>query len=42
MAATVLGSSVFESALLARYIYTYEEFVIETEAPQCNRMTRHR
>ncbi len=28
-----------EWALLARYIYTYEEFVIVTEAPQCNRMT---
>ncbi len=22
-----------------RYVYTYEEFVIVTEAPQCNRMT---
>ncbi len=30
---------VTEWALLARYVYTYEEFVIETEAPQCNRMT---
>ncbi len=30
-----------EWALLARYVYTYEEFVIVTEAPQCNR-TRHR
>ncbi len=31
----------FESewALLARYVYTYEEFVIVIEAPQCNRMT---
>ncbi len=28
-----------EWALLARYVYTYEEFVIVTEAPQCNRMT---
>ncbi len=28
-----------EWALLARYAYTYEEFVIVTEAPQCNRMT---
>ncbi len=26
-------------ALLARYIYTYKEFVIVTEAQQCNRMT---
>ncbi len=26
-------------ALLAWYVYTYEEFVIVTEAPQCNRMT---
>ncbi len=24
-------------ALLARYVYTYEEFVIVTEVPQCNR-----
>ncbi len=30
-----------EWALLGRYVYTYEEFVIVTEAPQCNR-TRHR
>ncbi len=29
----------WEWALLARYVYTYEEFVIVTEAPQCNRMT---
>ncbi len=28
-----------EWALLARYVYTYEEFAIVTEAPQCNRMT---
>ncbi len=28
-----------EWALLTRYVYTYEEFVIVTEAPQCNRMT---
>ncbi len=37
----VLVSSESESewALLARYVYTYEEFVIVTEAPQCNRMT---
>ncbi len=28
-----------EWALLARYVYTYEEFVIVTEVPQCNRMT---
>ncbi len=27
------------SFILARYVYTYEEFVIVTEAPQCNRMT---
>ncbi len=26
-------------ALLARYVYTYNEIVIVTEAPQCNRMT---
>jgi len=26
-------------ALLARYVYTYKEFVIVTEAPQCNKMT---
>ncbi len=25
--------------LLARYVYTYKEFVIVTEAQQCNRMT---
>ncbi len=24
---------------MARYVYTYMEFVIVTEAPQCNRMT---
>ncbi len=29
----------WEWALLARYVYTYEEFVIVTEAPQCNRKT---
>ncbi len=28
-----------EWALLARYVYTYAEFVIVTEAPQCNRRT---
>ncbi len=28
-----------EWALLARYVYTYEDFVIVTEGPQCNRMT---
>ncbi len=33
----VLGE--WEWALLGRYVYTYEEFVIVTEAPQCNRMT---
>ncbi len=27
------------SALLARGVYTYEEFVIATEAPQCYRKT---
>ncbi len=26
-------------SVIARYVYTYEEFVIVTEAPQCNRMT---
>ncbi len=24
---------------MARYVYTYEEFFIVTEASQCNRMT---
>jgi len=24
---------------LARYVYTYEDFAIVTEVPQCNRMT---
>ncbi len=28
-----------EWALLARYVNTYKEFVIVTEAPKCNRMT---
>ncbi len=28
-----------EWALLASYVYTYGEFVLVTEAPQCNRMT---
>ncbi len=28
-----------EWALLAGYVYTFEEFVKVTEAPQCNRMT---
>ncbi len=28
-----------EWALLARYVYTYKEFIIVTEAPQSNRMT---
>ncbi len=28
-----------ELALLARYVYTYKEFVKVAEAPQCNRMT---
>ncbi len=31
--------SELEWALLTRYVYTYEEFVIVTEAPQCNRIT---
>ncbi len=35
----LLIESESEWALLARYVYTYEEFVIVTEAPQCNRMT---
>ncbi len=26
-------------SFIARYVYTYEEFVIVKEAPQCNRMT---
>ncbi len=26
-------------SFIARYVYTYKEFVIVTEAPQCNRMT---
>ncbi len=26
-------------SFIARYVYTYEEFVIVTEAPQSNRMT---
>ncbi len=26
-------------SFFARYVYTYKEFVIVTEAPQCNRMT---
>ncbi len=26
-------------AILARYVYTYKEFVLVTEAPKCNRMT---
>ncbi len=26
-------------SFIARYVYTYEEFVIVTEAPQCIRMT---
>ncbi len=34
-----MSESESEWALLARYVYTYEEFVIVTEAPQCNRMT---
>ncbi len=35
----VLTSLESEWALLAMYVYTYEEFVIVTEAPQWNRMT---
>ncbi len=26
-------------SFIARYVYTHEEFVIVTEAPQCNRKT---
>ncbi len=26
-------------SFIARYVYTQEEFVIVTEAPQCNKMT---
>ncbi len=26
-------------SFIARYVYTYKEFVIVTEAPQCNRKT---
>ncbi len=26
-------------SFIARYVYTYEEFVLVTEAPQCDRMT---
>ncbi len=26
-------------SFIARYVYTYEDFVLVTEAPQCNRMT---
>ncbi len=29
-------------SFIARYVYTYEEFVVVTEAPQCNRMTATR
>jgi len=32
-------------SFIARYVYTYEEFVFVTVAPRCNRMTatdRHR
>ncbi len=36
---TLLEIWEWEWDLLSRYIYTYEEFVIVTEAPQCNRMT---
>ncbi len=27
-------------SFIAKYVYTYEEFVFMTEAPQCNRMTK--
>ena len=29
-------------SFIARYVYTYEEFVFVTEAPQCNRMTEQK
>ncbi len=29
----------FRISFIARFVYTYEEFVFMTEAPQCNRMT---
>ncbi len=32
----VIYKSESEWALLVRYVYTYEEFVIVTKAPQCN------
>ncbi len=35
----LLIESESEWALLVRYVYIYKEFVIVTEAPQCNRMT---
>ncbi len=35
----LLIESESEWASLARYVYIYKEFVIVTEAPQCNRMT---
>ncbi len=28
-----------KKSFIARYVYTYEEFDLVTEAPQCNRMT---
>ncbi len=34
-----VSESESELALLARYVYTYEEFAIVTEAPQYNRIT---
>ncbi len=35
----IFSESESEWALLARYVYTYEEFYIVTEAPQFNRKT---
>ncbi len=37
----ITNNKCWEWDLLSRCVYTYEEFVILTEAPQCNR-TRHR
>ncbi len=34
-----MNENEWEGALLARDVYTYEEFVKVTDAPQCNRMT---
>ncbi len=38
-AIVIESESESELALLARYVYTYKEFVIVTQAPQCNRKT---